>query len=159
MIKWVFVAAFLSGMVCAQFPMGEVCREQQKPAPDLNLSESQQKQISAICKDSFKKVSGLHEAWRKAEADLQEAFDESPLDQAKSNAAIEHLSAARSDLFLATSQMDLQIRSVLTNEQWKELKKRMRHGGPGRPTGPDGGWRRGGPPTKSTAPTSQPQNR
>jgi Spy/CpxP family protein refolding chaperone len=126
----------------------------------LNLSESQQKQISAICKDSYKKVSDLREGWRKAEAELQEAFDESTVDQAKSNAAIEHLAAARSDLFRATSQMDLQIRSVLTNEQWKELKKRLRRGGPGRPSGPDGGgWRRGGPSTKSTAPIGQPQNR
>jgi Spy/CpxP family protein refolding chaperone len=157
MTKWFFLAAFLPGLLCAQFPMGEVCRQQQKPVPDLNLSESQQKQISAICKDSFKKVSDLRESWRKAEAELQEAFDESPVDQAKSNIAIDHLSAARSDLFRATSQMDLQIRTVLTNEQWKELKKRMRRG-PGRP-GPDGGWRRGGPSTKSTAPTGQPQNR
>jgi Spy/CpxP family protein refolding chaperone len=158
MTKWFFLAAFLPGVLCAQVPMGEVCRQQQKPAPDLNLSEAQQKQISTICKDSFKKLSDLRGAWRRAETELQEAFDESPVDQAKSNTAIEHLAAARSDLFRATSQMDLQIRTVLTDEQWKELKQRARHGGPGRPGGPPGGWRRGGS-TKGTAPISQPQNR
>jgi Spy/CpxP family protein refolding chaperone len=103
-------------------------------------------------------VSDLREAWKKAEGEIQAAFDESPVDQAKSNNAIEHLTAARSDLFRATSQMDLKIRTVLTDEQWQELKMRERRGGPGRPGGPGGGgWRRGGPPTKSTTSTTQQQ--
>jgi Spy/CpxP family protein refolding chaperone len=156
MFKWAFFAAFLPGMLFAQMPMGEVCR-QGKLASDLNLSEAQQKQITAICKDSFKKVSDLRETWRKAEDELKSAFDESPVDQGKSNDAIEHLTAARSDLFRATSQMDLKIRTVLTDEQWQELKKRQGRGGRGRPGGPDGGgWRHGGPSTKSTAPPGQP---
>jgi Spy/CpxP family protein refolding chaperone len=157
MLKWVFFAAFLPGMLFAQMPMGEVCRHG-RPARDLNLSEAQQKQITAICIDSFKRVSDLREAWKKAEGEIQAAFDESPVDQAKSNNAIEHLTAARSDLFRATSQMDLKIRTVLTDEQWQELKMRERRGGPGRPGGPGGGgWRRGGPPTKSTTSTTQQQ--
>jgi Spy/CpxP family protein refolding chaperone len=154
MWKWVLAAAFLPGLLCAQMPMGEVCR-QGRAVRDLNLSDAQQKQITDICKDNFKKVSDLREAWKKAEAELQMAFDQSPVDQAKSNEAIEHLTAARSDLFRATSQMDLKIRTVLTDDQWRELKQRER--GPGRPGGPTGGWRRGGASTKSTAPTGQPQ--
>jgi Spy/CpxP family protein refolding chaperone len=156
MLKWVLAAAFLPGMLRAQMPMGEVCR-QGRPVRDLNLSEAQQKQITDICKDNFKKVSDLRETWKKAEAELEAAFDHSPVDQAKSNEAIEHLTAARSDLFRATSQMDLKIRTVLTDEQWQELKQRERRVGPGRPGGPAGGWRRGGASTKSTAPTGQPQ--
>jgi len=152
MWKWALFAAFLPGVLSAQMmPMGEVCR-QGRPARDLNLSEVQQKQISAICKDSFKKVFDLREAWKKAEADLQSAFDESPVDQAKSNNAIERLAAARSDVFRATSQMDLKIRMVLTDEQWQQLKAREHRGGPGRP---GGGFRRGGPPTKGTTTTTQ----
>jgi Spy/CpxP family protein refolding chaperone len=160
MQRVVFFAAFLPGMLFAQMmPMGEVCG-QRRPASDLNLSEAQQTQISAICKDSFKKVFELHKSWKKAEAELQAAFDESPVDQAKSNNAIEHLAAARSDVFLATSQMELKIRTVLTAEQWKQLKIRDRRGGPSRPGGPDGaGWRRGGPSTKGTTTTTQPQNK
>jgi Spy/CpxP family protein refolding chaperone len=154
MMKWIFLAAFLPGLLLAQgpMPMGEVCGPR-RPAHDLNLSETQQKQIDGICKDSFKKMSDLRETWRKAETELQAAFDESPVDQHKSNEAIEHLTAARSDLFRATSQMELKIRTVLTDEQWQELKVRDRRGGPGRP-----GWRRGGgPTTKGTATTSQQQ--
>src|ERR1017187_6137866 len=90
MLKWAFFAAFLPGMLLAQMmPMGEVCG-QRRPARDLNLSEAQQAQISTICKESFKKVSELHKSWKKAEAELQSAFDESPVDQAKSNNVIEH---------------------------------------------------------------------
>lgn len=160
MLKWTFLAAFLPTVLCAQMPLGGVCR-QGRPAHDLNLSDAQQKQITDICKESSKKVFDLRESWNKAEAELQTAFDESPVDQGKSNLAIEHLAAARSELFLATSQMELKIRMALTDEQWQELKKRTRRGGPGgggRPGGPNGPWRRGGPATKSTAPTGQPQN-
>jgi Spy/CpxP family protein refolding chaperone len=152
MLKWAFLAAFLPCMLFAQMmPMGGVCGER-GPVRDLNLSEAQQTQISTICKDSSKKVSELRDTWKKAEAELQAAFDESPVDQAKSNNAIEHLSAARSDLFRATSQMELKIRTVLTDEQWQQLKLRQRRGGPGRPGGPPGGgFRRG----KGTTTTTQ----
>ena len=158
-MKWIFLAAFVPGLLLAQMPMqvpvGEVCR-QGRPTRDLTLSEAQQKQISGICQDSAKRLSELRDTWRKAEAELQTAFDESPVDQHKSNDAIEHLTAARSELFRATSQMELKIRTVLTDEQWQELKKRERRGGPGRPGGPErGGWRRGGPTTKTTTTTGQ----
>jgi Spy/CpxP family protein refolding chaperone len=158
MVKWIFLAVFVPGLLFAQgpMPMGEVCGGPRRPAHDLNLSETQQKQIDGICKDSFKKMSDLRETWRKAETELQAAFDESPVDQHKSNDAIEHLTAARSDLFRATSQMELKIRTVLTDEQWQALKVRDRRGGPGRPGGP--GWRRGGPTTKGTTTTGQQQN-
>jgi len=161
MLKWIFLAAFLPVLLCGQMPMGEVCRPG-RPPRDLNLTDAQQKQIDGICKDSIKKIFDLRDNTRKAEAELQTAFDESPVDQHKSNDAIEHLTASRSELFRATSQMDLKIRTVLTDEQWQALKLRDHHG-PGRPGGPDrGGWRRGGPPTKSTTtpPTGQqPQNK
>ena len=153
MLKWILVVS-MPGLLCAQMPMFEVCR-QARPARDLNLSETQQKQISGICKDSFKKISDLREGWKKAEVELEAAFDESPVDQHKSNDAIEHLAAARLEVFRATSQMDLKIRTVLTDEQWQELKKRERRGGPGRPGGPDG-WRRGGPSKGGGPPIGQP---
>jgi Spy/CpxP family protein refolding chaperone len=163
MPKWIFLA-FLPGILDAQMmpPLGGVCG---KMALDLNLSEAQQKQIGSICKESFKKVFDLRESVNKAEAELQGVFDESPVDQGKSNVAIDHLVAARSDLFRATSQMEVKIRTLLTDEQWQQLKMRERRGRPGprggpgsRPGGPDGGgWRRGGPPSKGTTTTSSQQ--
>jgi Spy/CpxP family protein refolding chaperone len=161
MLKWIFLAVSLPALLSAQMPLGGMVCRQGKAVHDLNLSEAQQNQITAICKEFSRKVFDLRDASNKAEVELQAAFDESPVDQGKSNNAIERLTATRSDLFRATSQMALKIRSVLTDEQWQELKKRARRGpgGPGRPGGPEGGWRRGGPSsTKSTAPTGQQPN-
>jgi Spy/CpxP family protein refolding chaperone len=165
MSKWTLLAVFLPCALSAQMPpLGGVCRQGGRPARDLNLTEAQQKQITAICKDYAKKVFDLRENWNKAEGELQTAFDESPVDQAKSNVAIEHLAAARSELFKTTSQMDLKIRTVLTDDQWRELKARdqMRdRRGPGGPPGIPGAgpdWRRGPRPNKATTvTTSQPQ--
>jgi Spy/CpxP family protein refolding chaperone len=157
MLKWIFLAVPFSALMSAQMPMGggpmggRVCG---KAAHDLNLTETQQGQITGICKEFSKKVFELHDASKKAEAELQAAFDESPVDQGKSNVAIEHLTAARSDLFRTTSQMDLKIRMVLTDEQWQELKKRDRRGPPGGPGRPGGPWRRGGPSKGGTGPTT-----
>ena len=167
MLKWMFLAVSVPAILSAQMPLGGMlcpARNHQdgtgwkgKAARDLNLTEVQEKQITATCKEFSKKVFDLRDASNKAEAELQAAFDESPVDPVKSNNAIEHLTATRSDLFRATSQMALKIRAVLTDEQWQELKKRERRGGPGRPGGPDGGWRRGGPPNKGTGPIGQQQ--
>lgn len=161
MLKWIIPAAFFVSVAFAQMPGpmpgprpgGEMCRPGRQ-VPELKLSEAQQTQIASICKDSSKKIFDLRETWRKAETDLQAAFDESSVDQTKSNAAIERLVSARADLFRATSQMDLKIRTVLTDEQWQELKKHQRRGLSGR-GGPD--WRRGGP--KGPTSTGQPQTK
>jgi len=153
---WFFLAAFFTNAAWAQMmPMGDVCRPEGRSVQALNLSEAQQKQITSICKDSFKKVFELRNTVRKAEDDLQGAFDESPVNEARSSAAIEHLNAARSDLFRATSQMDLKIRTVLTDDQWQELKRRQHRFPGGRPGGSD--WRRGGPPPKGAPTIGQPQ--
>lgn len=159
MSRWILLVAFAPAALFAQMPLGGVCRPG-KAARDLNLSDAQQKQISGICEDYSKRIFDLRETWHRAEADLQAAFDEAPVDQGKSSRAIERLAAARSDLFIATSQMDLKIRTVLTDEQWRQLKMRQRRGPPGGPSGPppDGRWRRGGPTTKrTTSTTNQPQ--
>jgi Spy/CpxP family protein refolding chaperone len=157
-MRLLFLIASTAGLMLAQGPMGSVCRPG-KTARDMNLTDAQQKQVSGICQDSLHKLYDLREAVNRAEADLQAAFDESPVDQGKSTRAIEHLAAARSDLFTATSQMDLKIRTVLTDDQWKQLKMRHGPGGMGRtggPPSPDGGWRRGKGSTKSTTNTTQP---
>jgi Spy/CpxP family protein refolding chaperone len=145
MLKWMLLAASLPALLSAQMPHGFWWEG--KIAKDLNLTEAQQKQISAIGREYSRKLFDLRESQRKAEGELEVVFDESPVDQHKWNDAIDHLTAARAELFRATSQMELKFRTVLTMEQWQELKKRERRGGPGRPGGPDGGpWRRGGPP-------------
>jgi Spy/CpxP family protein refolding chaperone len=159
MTKWILLAASLPALLSAQMPHGFWWEG--RIAKDLNLTEAQQKQISTIGRDYSPKLFHLREAQRKAEGELEVVFDESPVDQKKWSEAIDHLTAARAELFRATSQMELSFRNVLTSEQWEELKKRGARGpgGPGRPGGPPGGpRRRGGPGSKDgTITTSQPQ--
>jgi Spy/CpxP family protein refolding chaperone len=59
----------------------------------------------------------------KAEIDLQAQFDHDPVDQAKANQAIERLIAARTDLTRTLSQMSLKLRTVLTEQQWRDLER------------------------------------
>jgi Spy/CpxP family protein refolding chaperone len=161
MLKWIFFAASFSVMLCAQMPHGGVWWEG-KVAQDLNLTEAQQKQIAAIRKEYSHRFFDLREVVNKAEGELEIVFNESSVDQRKSNEAIERLVAARADLFRATSQFELKLRTVLTAEQWQEVKKRSPRGGPGSrgPGGPDGGSsrRRGGPAPKGAPPVGQQQN-
>jgi Spy/CpxP family protein refolding chaperone len=159
MLKWIFLAASFSGILCGQMPHGGVWWEG-KVARDLNLTEAQQKQIATIRREYSHKVFDLREVVNKAEGDLDIVFNESPVDQRKSNDAIERLVAARADLFRATSQFELKLRTVLTAEQWQEVKKRSPRGGSRGPGGPDGGgpWRRGGPAPKGAPPVGQQQN-
>lgn len=152
MWKTLFLAASLPVLLPAQMPHGGAWWEG-KIARDLNLTDVQEKQITAIRREYALKFFDLREAVTKAEGELAVDFDESPVDQRKSNEAIERLAAAHADLYRATSQMDLKIRTVLTAEQWQELKKRAPRG-PGRGMGPDGSRRRGGPP-KGGPPTGQ----
>jgi Spy/CpxP family protein refolding chaperone len=151
MWKWMFLAASLPALVSAQMPHGFWWEG--KVAKDLNLTEAQQKQISAIGREFSPKLFDLREAQKKAEGELAVVFDDSPVDQHKWNDAIDRLTAARAELFRATSQMELRFRNVLTADQWQELKKRSPRGGPGgpgRPGGPD--WRRGGAAPKGGPP-------
>jgi Spy/CpxP family protein refolding chaperone len=97
-----------------------------KLAQDLNLTEAQQKLIRQTAKEFRGHILELRTAIDKAEAELTAAFNDDPVDQKKSNEAIDHLAAARNDLFRSTSQMELKMRSVLTAQQWQELQNRQR---------------------------------
>ncbi len=109
---------------------------------DLNLTDAQTKQIRTTVQEFRGRMFDLREAVNKAEGELQAAFNEDPVDQKKASDAIDRLVAARGDLMRATSQMDLKLRTVLTAQQWQELKNRQRTWpgggpGPGRRRGPE----------------------
>ena len=134
-------------------------------AKDLNLSDDQLKQIRTVVKEYRTKLIDARASVEKAEAEIEDAFNDESLSQVRGNDAIEHLVAARSELTRTFSQMSLRLRAVLTSEQWTELQKRRprqmmgdmmmremerrRSGGPGR-----GEDRRQGP-----LPQQQPQPR
>src|SRR5258708_660341 len=86
---------------------------------DLNLSDAQKGEINAVVKDYRGKMMDIRSAIGKADADVQTAFDENPVDQKKAADAIERLANARADLTRSLSQMSLKLRAVLTADQWQ----------------------------------------
>jgi Spy/CpxP family protein refolding chaperone len=93
-------------------------------AKDLNLSDDQMKQIRAVVRDYRTRLIDARAAVEKAEAEMEDAFNDESFSQARAGDAIERLVAARSELTRSFSQMSLRLRAVLTNEQWAELQKR-----------------------------------
>jgi Spy/CpxP family protein refolding chaperone len=120
---------------------------------NLDLSDSQTKQIQATVSDYRDKLRDLRSSVDRAESDLQGVLNEDPVDQRKANEAIEQLASARRDLFRTTSQMDLKLRVVLTAQQWQQLQSQTR----GRILRPGGRRGRGpnGPPSSGSAITKQ----
>ena len=115
----------------------------------LDLSDAQTRQITATVSEYRDRLRELRAAVNRAEAGLESVFNEDPVDQKKANDAIEQISNARTELFRTTSQMDLKLRSVLTAQQWQELRSQQ-----GRGTRPAGRRGRGpkGPPPSGSAP-------
>jgi Spy/CpxP family protein refolding chaperone len=126
-------------------------------AQDLKLTEDQQKQIKKTVKDFRPKTFEMVTAINKAEAEVQAAFNEDPVDQKKANDAIERLVVARGDLFRLNSQRDLKLRSLLTAQQWQDLQKQERRRPPFGPDFPGRGKRGPAPTGAPTVPNANQQ--
>ena len=143
----------------------------------MNLSDAQRKQIQATAREFRNRLVDARAALQKAEGDLDDVFNGDSVEQRRANDAINRLANARGDLTKVISQMTLQMRQVLTAEQWQELQRRergpqrldakpgpqeRRGGGPKRfegrrrPPPPDGGP--GGPPPGGPPPNGPPPN-
>lgn len=91
---------------------------------DLNLSEDQQKQIKASVREFRSKLIDLRANAEKAEAEMEEAFNDEPFDQRRATEAVDRVVTARGELTRGLSMMGVRLRSTLTPEQWRELQKR-----------------------------------
>jgi len=89
----------------------------------LNLTNVQRQQIRATVIEYRPHLIDIRAEVSKAEIDLEAQFDHEPVDQAKANQAIERLIAARADLTRTLSQMSLKLRTVLTEQQWRDLQR------------------------------------
>ena len=112
----------------------------------LNLSEAQTKQIHMVVDDHRDRLKDLYAAVNKAESDLKTVFNQDPVDQRKGRQAVDALASARGDLTRELSTMSLELRTVLTAQQWQDLQNQPR---PGRGT-----RRRGPPPPTGSGPRS-----
>jgi Spy/CpxP family protein refolding chaperone len=120
----------------------------------LDLSDAQTKQITATVSDYRARLRELRAAVNRAEAGLESVLNEDPVDQKKANDAIEQENNARTELFRTTSQMDLKLRSILTVQQWQELRSQQGRGP--RPAGRRGRGPKGPPSGSSPAISKNP---
>jgi Spy/CpxP family protein refolding chaperone len=118
---------------------------------DLNLSKEQMQKVQDTVHDSRGRLIDLRAAVQKAELDVDDAFNADNFDMKRATEAVDRLAAARAETGKSLAQLSLNLRAVLTTEQWRELQRRRpgRMGGMGRrnmgPGGPMGrGMRTGG---------------
>lgn len=125
MTRWLLVLTLLAGgTLCAQPPRGFYNWWDSPVAKDLNLSDDQMKQIRSTVRDFRTKLIDARAAVEKAEAEMEDSFNEESFSQARANDAIERLVAARSEMTRSFSQMSMRLRAILSSEQWTELQKR-----------------------------------
>ncbi|HYL74858.1 MAG TPA: periplasmic heavy metal sensor [Bryobacteraceae bacterium] len=124
MLRPIVLAVLLAGSLCAQMPKGFYAWWASPIVKDLNLTPAQSQQIRATVRQFRPRLIDIRAEVAKAEIDLEAQFAHDPVDQAKANAAIEHLIAARSELTRTLSQMSLKLRTTLSEQQWTDLQRR-----------------------------------
>ena len=120
----ILLALMLGGTLFAQMPRS-LYAWWSKPVitRQLNLTNGQRQQIRATVLQYRPHLIDVRAEISKAEIDLEAQFEHDPVDQAKANQAIERLIAARSDLTRTLSQLSLKLRTVLTEQQWRDLQR------------------------------------
>ncbi|MBV9267615.1 MAG: periplasmic heavy metal sensor [Acidobacteriaceae bacterium] len=93
-------------------------------AGDLGLSQEQQQKIRAIVRSYRDRLFDARNSANKAEADLGDIFNEPTINLTSAHAAIERLAQARAESTRLFTQMSVELRNVLTLDQWRELMKR-----------------------------------
>jgi Spy/CpxP family protein refolding chaperone len=91
---------------------------------DLGLSEAQKQKIRRIVRSYRDRLFDARNQASKAEADLQDILNEPTVNPGAARPAIDRLAAARSEASKVFTQMSVELRSVLTLEQWRELVRR-----------------------------------
>lgn len=105
-------------------------------AQNLNLTPEQHKQIQATLREYRDRLIEQRAAVQKAEGQVMDLMNEDQVNEPKSREAIEKLVAARAELMRTVSLMSLRLRTVLTPQQWQELRKRRAQQLAQRPLGP-----------------------
>lgn len=152
MRKWCWLAAAFPLLLSAQSRRPLYPWWDNPLSQGLNLTDTQQNQIRALVKEYRNHLVDERAAVEKAEGELEDTFSEDTVDQRRAAEAIDHLTAARSELTKSLAQMSVRMRTVLTAQQWQDLQKRDRSG----PRGEGKSSRRRGPGTGSGAPPPGP---
>ncbi|MCL6544296.1 MAG: periplasmic heavy metal sensor [Bryobacteraceae bacterium] len=130
-LLFAFAAALCWGQVIDDFPWWD-----SPIAQNLNLSPEQHKQIQATVREFRDRLIEQRAAVQKAEANLMDLMNEDQVNEAKTREMVEKVVAARSELMRTVSLMSVRLRTVLTREQWQELRRRRAQQLARRPQGP-----------------------
>jgi Spy/CpxP family protein refolding chaperone len=96
----------------------------------LQLSDDQLQRLEKIFQDSRVHLIDLHAALEKEEAQLEPLVEAENPDEGQVNSQIDKVAAARAELEKGNTRMLLELRKVLTTEQWKTLQSIPPHFGP-----------------------------
>ena len=91
---------------------------------DLGLSEDQRQKIRHIVHSYRDRLFDARNNANKAEAELQYLLNEPTINVADAKPTIDKLAQARAETTRVFTQMSVDLRSVLTLDQWRELVKR-----------------------------------
>lgn len=91
---------------------------------NLGLTPLQKQRIRAIVRSYRNRLFDARNNASKAEAELQDILNSPTVDANAARPAIDRLATARSQTTKVFTQMSVELRSVLTIEQWRELVKR-----------------------------------
>jgi Spy/CpxP family protein refolding chaperone len=100
---------------------------------NLNLTPAQRQQIRATVQQYRPHLLNVRSEVLRAEQDLTQEFNRSPVNPAKADEAIARLVDARSDLTRTLSELSLKLRLLLSDQQWQELQRRLPTPGGGTP--------------------------
>lgn len=115
---------FLSGSLLAQPPRAYFPWWEGPLTRSLNLTDAQREQIRDILREHRDEMIDRRAAMEKAEAEVEDLFNEEAPEGAKAKAAIDQLVAARGAMTRTFTEMSLKLRRVLTTEQWNDLQQR-----------------------------------
>ncbi len=100
-----------------------------KVADELGLNQDQKTKLDAIRQQSRINLIDLHASLEKEEATLEPLMNADTPDESKITAQIDRVAQARAELEKAHARMLLQVRTVLTADQWSKLQAMHGPGG------------------------------
>jgi Spy/CpxP family protein refolding chaperone len=118
------LAIALSTVSLAQMPQSLYPWWGNKPVvKQLDLTPAQVRQIRAAVTEAQPHLLEVRAKVLRAEQALEDQFNSDPVDQNKTNQALEQLIAARTDLTRSLTELSLKLRVLLTTQQWQQLQR------------------------------------
>ena len=91
---------------------------------DLGLSAAQDEKIRQIVRSYRNRLLDARNEVQKAEGDLEDLFNDADVNSQAAQPVIERIATARANVNRVVLEMSVQLRSVLTSDQWRDLVRR-----------------------------------